>query len=91
VGTTQPLTLAPTLPRGTDQPRSLAAIPTIPTLPVLGTLTPAPVAAAPATVVAPPAPAPLPISVTADEPRWQPTPAVPAPTTVDWNPAGGKR
>ncbi|WP_439632287.1 hypothetical protein [Gemmata sp.] len=91
VVTTQPLTLAPMLPRGGDQPPSLAAIPTIPTLPVLGTMTPAPVVAAPATVVAPPAPAPLPISVTADEPRWQPTPTVPAPTTVDWNPAGGKR
>ncbi|MBA4186489.1 MAG: hypothetical protein C0467_00580 [Planctomycetaceae bacterium] len=83
-----PLTLAPMIQRPTE---AGAAMPPLPTLPVVPGVSTAPqlrpVIITPGSTM-PPAPAPLPISVTDDQPKWQPTAT--SPSRSDWNPAGGK-
>lgn len=82
---TSPLTLAPMLPRAGDNAIPLPPLPTLPALPGVST---SPQAFSPIATHEGKAPAPLPMSVTEEQPKWQPTTATPSRT--DWNTAGEK-
>ncbi|MCE9563169.1 MAG: hypothetical protein K8U57_14090 [Planctomycetes bacterium] len=95
VVTNPPLTLAPMMARPTEI-GSMPPLPTLPVLPPVGVPPQTfPTPLKPEAVVqgmpipevkALPAPAPLPVSVTEEQPKWQPTTAAPART--EWNTAG---
>jgi len=95
VVTNQPLTLAPMVARPTDH-GTMPPLQTLPVLPAVGVpqlASPAPlkpevvVHGTPITEVKPlPVPASLPVSVTEEQPKWQPT--VVTPTRTEWSGAG---